>query len=583
MSDQSDEIVVEDPIIVEENHGDDVSSHHEVKEHKRKKHKKREAKEDKNSPNGSVSHEPERRKKSRKKKSNKLKDSAGDVKQEDYEVIQVEDSSEEKGKTYNDKVMKPHVLESEDEEKPVHAEKKKKSKKNHTTKRSKPKRPLNESINLGALEVIEVDSDDEPNIKTDEIAIDISLPSEGEFQYQLLPPEVFLKIWNYLDIYDIGRAAQVCKWWNEFSFHEDIWKTRAKGWGLRQSQMSREQNILSKRYFVRKYHEHERREAARIAEEKRRKEIADSVLRNQKRQAKADKCMSFLKKTLFSRVGDYLTVIFVLLGVIFIPLKLDHKIDWPWAVVIIPWYLLVAQLVIVVTCYDASQIYYRGLMSFDAAGYKLLFWKFVFRKRTFRDIVYCGMLNFVSFFILMGVKLTFRNSENETPYEWWAVWIPIWVYVCYLIQVPFTGGLGRSVKRVSCDNCCARLGIFLAIAVVSIPTLIFIFLKIEDKIHWPLWTVFIPIWIIFGILACAGVFFGIWLCCEHNGLTVRELAVYYSAIFLWFGSLFTWFLVLCFQVQKGKIGWSASFAPLIFWAGSTLIGCGVADVYFKYH
>jgi len=129
MSDQSDEIVVEDPIIVEENHGDDVSSHHEVKEHKRKKHKKREAKEDKNSPNGSVSHEPERRKKSRKKKSNKLKDSAGDVKQEDYEVIQVEDSSEEKGKTYNDKVMKPHVLESEDEEKPVHAEKKKKNRK----------------------------------------------------------------------------------------------------------------------------------------------------------------------------------------------------------------------------------------------------------------------------------------------------------------------------------------------------------------------------------------------------------------------------------------------------------------------
>jgi len=57
-------------------------------------------------------------------------------------VIQVEDSSEEKGKTYNDKVMKPHVLESEDEEKPVHAEKKKKIEKEPYYKKKQAKETI---------------------------------------------------------------------------------------------------------------------------------------------------------------------------------------------------------------------------------------------------------------------------------------------------------------------------------------------------------------------------------------------------------------------------------------------------------
>eukprot|EP01120_Amphizonella_sp_Union-15-10_P001709 TRINITY_DN11856_c0_g1_i1.p1 TRINITY_DN11856_c0_g1~~TRINITY_DN11856_c0_g1_i1.p1 ORF type:complete len:334 (-),score=33.31 TRINITY_DN11856_c0_g1_i1:77-1078(-) len=322
--------------------------------------------------------------------------------------------------------------------------------------------------------------------------------------------------------------------------------------------------------------------------------VAEKARIAQRRQVRANRCMGILKNTLFSRVGDYLTVFFLLLGVIFVPLKLDRIINWNWGLVLIPWYLLLFQFALTLLTYDLSYLYYRRLMNFDSGGWTFLFWKLIFRKRFFRDVAYCCMIAFTIFMILLTVRLT---SNDPPDYEflpsvhWWAIFIPIWILLSYVLLLPCTGGMRNDLGRITCSNCCERLGFFTIILVVLVPTILFIFLWLEGAVQWPLWLVFIPFWIMFGILVCAGTFFGIWYCCEPGGrLTFREMVVAYTAIFLFFGSFFTFFVTLSLYVSQSHTGLGVkvprksilAYIPIIFWAAGTLIGCLVADIYVKF-
>eukprot|EP01121_Diplochlamys_sp_Union-15-3_P004045 TRINITY_DN1400_c0_g4_i1.p1 TRINITY_DN1400_c0_g4~~TRINITY_DN1400_c0_g4_i1.p1 ORF type:complete len:416 (+),score=40.91 TRINITY_DN1400_c0_g4_i1:120-1367(+) len=406
------------------------------------------------------------------------------------------------------------------------------------------------------------------------------LISDGEeFPFQLLPLEIFIKIWSYFSIKDVFNAAAVNKWWQEFSGIKPVWEPRAKIWGMGASQIE----SASKKDFANAHNQYLIREKQRIAAERARKHAEEKEALNRKKQADAAVASERLKMTIFSRVSDYITIVLVLAGFLFPPLKLDQYIQWPWAVVLIPWYLLMLQVLVIVGLYDTLYLYYRRHLSIDAGGYSLLFWKLLFRVRIFRDLLYCGLFNFSLFFTLMAIKLTLAENDND-PYGWWAVWIPLWIFLIYFLQLLFTGGVSNSVGSMTCSNCCERILIFLGVTSVSFPLLLFIFLKMQGELNtWRLWVVFVPFWIVFGVLACTGIFFAIFFCCDRGGLTTRELAIYYIVIFAFFAAPICWFITFSLQSENRiDTSWTAAFTPLIFWAAGTLVGCSVGDIYWNF-
>jgi len=348
-------------------------------------------------------------------------------------------------------------------------------------------------------------------------------------------------------------------------------------WGCDITDLTRERSEAKQNYYL-EYKRWQQEQLNKEKLERAQRQQQKRQLRDNRLKQKAARCLDILKMTTFSRVSDYITVVLLMLGILLIPLKLDDTIKASWALVLIPWYLIFVQFLAIVGVYDVLHLYFHKKLEWSGPlGYPLALWKVVFHFRFMRDLVWVTFFFFLAFFVLIAVKLGLDGTSHS--FGWWGVWIPIWLLFCFYCSVPLYGGCGNS--RIKGNNFCVRL---LAIAGIFVPGfffLIFIFLRVQGvTASWSLYTVFIPFWIIFGLLFCAGVAIGLY-CCFESHLSITELALLYTGIFVFFASFFIWMIVWCAKVQQQTTAaWIVAFIPLVFWSVWSLFGCVAADIYF---
>jgi hypothetical protein len=141
------------------------------------------------------------------------------------------------------------------------------------------------------------------------------------------------------------------------SCEEEIWIEKAKKWNYVASGTVRlffntvtfthsqylpppanVKKAKNKSDFVKLY-QHQTETAANTA---RTLEIA---LRRKKKQEAGDTTEFFLRLFLYNRVVDFITPIMVILGTIFITIRLEGVVDWSWRTVLIPFYFPLFQAV----------------------------------------------------------------------------------------------------------------------------------------------------------------------------------------------------------------------------------------------
>ncbi len=85
----------------------------------------------------------------------------------------------------------------------------------------------------------------------------------------------------------------------------------------------------------------------------------------QERQMKAaaeraeERCVNVVLATGYARIYEWIITAGLILVTVLASLKLDQVIDWPWYLIFVPFYFIIAQLIYVPITYDVSSAYYN--------------------------------------------------------------------------------------------------------------------------------------------------------------------------------------------------------------------------------
>jgi hypothetical protein len=93
-----------------------------------------------------------------------------------------------------------------------------------------------EESSLDALEVIEVDNEDDPRLDNDKLvnatntttAVDDNGPKHNYFE--ILPDELVVRVFSYMKERELFKVSEVDTRFHQMSFDNDLWEEKAKSW-----------------------------------------------------------------------------------------------------------------------------------------------------------------------------------------------------------------------------------------------------------------------------------------------------------------------------------------------------------------
>jgi len=348
---------------------------------------------------------------------------------------------------------------------------------------------------FAALPIIDVDDGGE---LTEVVVADKSSrtkTSELLGTIESLPDELLIRIFSFLSERDLFRTSEVSKHWNRLSFDVGLWEEKSKHWLSTQNMRALKR---TRQWFLQHYQEEERWKTAEAERLKRENKVYEDVERYNKRRRKgmsphpvtlalglpsslfvscfvfsvsivsfslfstavsltapmdlASLCECFLRYAFFTVLSDYVTILLIILGTVFIAIRLDFIVVWRWSLVLIPWYGLMAQLLLAMTFTDVARLIWRDELPNDLAPSRQLpVWKY-FMKTGCRLFQHITLWSLVVFLILLAIKET---SPNLIP--WWAVLLPLAVWALIAMQAPLTGCFAVRTVRSYVLLCFVRI------------------------------------------------------------------------------------------------------------------------------
>jgi len=233
--------------------------------------------------------------------------------------------------------------------------------------------------------------------------------------------------------------------WGELSKAQK-WELRRHSFGLHtnltlnnNNNTHKHPNNFSRDYYVNKYlifREQEKRK------EEQRKQAKKTEIRDKRRKQSA----TVLKAFCFGKHSDFLAIICLILQTLFVVLKLDGIFgpETGWALLLIPTYILMAQMVLAPLLFDSISSYF-GVYTFErelipsenhCSGslfcYSACVYPFTLsdpQLRVIRPMIYVTVGCLFLFLALMSAKVSQLdsngNSSSEDGLKWWIVFLPL--------------------------------------------------------------------------------------------------------------------------------------------------------------
>lgn len=431
---------------------------------------------------------------------------------------------------------------------------------------------------FAALPIIDVDDGGE---LTEVVVADKSSrtkTSELLGTIESLPDELLIRIFSFLSERDLFRTSEVSKHWNRLSFDVGLWEEKSKHWLSTQNMRALKR---TRQWFLQHYQEEERWKTAEAERLKRENKVYEDVERYNKRRRKASLCECFLRYAFFTVLSDYVTILLIILGTVFIAIRLDFIVVWRWSLVLIPWYGLMAQLLLAMTFTDVARLIWRDELPNDLAPSRQLpVWKY-FMKTGCRLFQHITLWSLVVFLILLAIKET---SPNLIP--WWAVLLPLAVWALIAMQAPLTGCF--AVRTVRSGFYCVERVILSVFAFLFLCFLVLFWLKIEFYILWSWSQVFFPIWLIVGVIFVGPIVIWIAGACSplvaRNSIMTHEVTSTFLLVAICWVALLLPFLVLVgsiianYQTPQSATSYVRIFIPFYIIEGLALLGCIIKDI-----
>lgn len=319
-------------------------------------------------------------------------------------------------------------------------------------------------------------------LSMDEIAeMDDEEKQRLDWLTRAMPDEVLRNVYSFLDPLTVDGSALVCHRTNDLVQRRDIWAEYRPEWKYVRDERFKQ---CRKRSDFAACYNHEMKER-RKAKERQEESEWRAYLEWGSEWAKG-----FMTLLMFNRSIDYLTVFMFMLGAAFSAARSQEAILWNWRIVLIPFYVILAQLWFIPMTYDLCRIYFTS-SNVDDVTDSLTVWHIISTKfRSVRPILYAFNFCSLVFFILLMIKL--NNEFRLIPAG--VVIIPLLVFLVIALEeltVGFMIGESWGDSSYSYDRC-----FLFGTSFFLIPFLIMIVLKLDNVVTANWVVVLVPFYIL---------------------------------------------------------------------------------------
>lgn len=405
--------------------------------------------------------------------------------------------------------------------------------------------------------------------------------SDGQSALLSMPDESIVNILSFLTAPDVSKTTAVCKalkdkcvsdaiWFSLFVADFDVSQTDLPS--LRVNPRLAYLNRLQMRTRrLRQVTERRQQEQIQV-------EAAD-------RQARLGCCLSVYSITSWLAVPAPLGMIFLIL----VGVNLDDQNNWSWPAIFSPLWILLALLSISVCI--TGFLYWKRKRRFGIGLSELSPWHRQWERLGWTPPNLAVRLAFLdnpgavwhgcslAFVLLLAPVLIAMKAGGVggSDYNWATAFIPIWVAVVLLpVALCTRGNVGTDREARTVFSV-----IFMTLVLPFLAVMITLAVSLDNGLSIPLHLVFIPFWIIDGIVAL------VMLC--HCGFATFRFTVARDcedcAVFL-FTTLtlaavllppFLTLLLLCLKVDGGDdISWKSILGPMWFWLLVGIIASWIA-------
>lgn len=444
--------------------------------------------------------------------------------------------------------------------------------KSNTITRSRRKKKWKED----ELEVVIVDSESDTDESSHEIITGNNKKKRknessinSDCPLLSLPDHIMLKIISNLDDKDVFNLASTSKAFDSIIWQGEVWENRITK--LRYLPPDKI-NIpffpkLNKNDIIDMYNKNE--------EQRRLSNLRAKQLKEENNRHARLRCGKvFLKYLFFNRAADYLVLFSIMLATWLIIYKLDEKIDAPWRVILIPFAIPLALLNGGLVLYDCLRWRYYDII--ERPGIKTSFVRilFIYRKRRIYTYTVISCLNLTYIFTMIKMNEQLDGIHSA------AIFVPLMI-ICLatiILVIGFRGGdfKGFDAFTVTCAN------IFIIIQ------LIFVMLRIENTILWKWAYVFIPLWILSGLVVVFPIISAIFSCCcfciedsimfkSGYGFTIVLFSVWFLILIP--GLAYFGMVTMMLDNKGPNRSWLLISAPVIFMQCYTFLLCLYGDYY----
>lgn len=377
---------------------------------------------------------------------------------------------------------------------------------------------------------------------------------------QALPDEVLHRVYAHLDASSIVQTSQVNHRLNLIASQKSVWQRAAQTWSQSTQIMfatASAYSEIAKCYLKEMAFLKRQREYA----ERRRREFLNRVRWHTARW--------WLHLLFFNLAIDFLTVFSFILGTIYVALRCQEIILWPWSLVLTPFYIILLQLSVAPTAYYLCAGILESPPFLSSPGPNLWF-KFVRRGVNYQKLYVAFLVNLAAFMVLLLLKLNKR--EGSIPA--WALAIPCNIFAIVVITEQLFGWSSRNnhmryravLSIASILLAIASIIVTLKIDGISTRSWLSITLSISQVLNN---TVFIPLPWLGYLLYNEDPLFGF----EPNRL--KAYSIFYAFVYLlgFIVPLFTCAILTARNLDGAHVAWPLVFIPLFIVDANLLLNC----------
>jgi hypothetical protein len=258
--------------------------------------------------------------------------------------------------------------------------------------------------------------------------------------------------------------------------------------------------------------------------EKQKEERLLKEKKERKKRKRQNQMVGLLKMSCYSRPWEWTSVSCIILQTILVVLKLDHVMTTSWALIFIPLYFLLLQMVAAPFFYDliccfTNYMYDQELSPDDGPIcnsiflYTLCILPVIERKKS-RILTYPLTLLFILWLVLLIAKI------NEVHLPWWGVFLPLMVLFVVLSQIPlWIGYYNVFLDQERFDRIILSFG-----AILLLLFIIFLAIRLDNIVTWNWFIVMVPLFVFEGLLVCVPFFLTTctFICQRHGSYWLED-------------------------------------------------------------